>query len=192
MSNDVEHEIKTYLESLTAPRTGRRASVDREAVKAIKDELKGATDPIARLNLARDLREASKPRPAGPADHPGMHAFIEHGKRWAEENGYTANDLQRYAKVPAEVLRSAGFDIPRLNERRGTSVRAPRMDAEVDVLPVARKLGEFRLTQLAAALDRDVATARNYVNKLVASGLLEPAGVDASGRGKPATIYRVR
>jgi hypothetical protein len=194
LAKPVEQGIREYLESLTAPRPrGRRSLVDKDAVKAIKDQMKGTSDPIARLNLARELREASRPKREEPAPHPGMQVFVEHGKAWADDNGYTAEDLQRYAKVPAEVLRAAGFVVPRLNERRGTSVRAPRLDAETEVLPVARKLGDsWRLTDLAEALDRDVATTRNYVKKLIASGLVEPAGVDAGGRGRAATLYKVR
>lgn len=187
--------IAEYLESLTkrAPRSG--GPIDREAVKAVKDQLKKAADPIARLNLARELREASLPKQVEPAPHPGLQVFIAEGKAWADENRYTAADLQRYAKVPVDVLRAAGFVVPHQAERQssGTRRRAERLRPEEDVLPVIAQLGDtWRLSELAAKLDRDVATTRNYVSKLVERGKIEAAGVDASGQGRAATLYRLR
>ena len=193
VAEDVEHGIVEYLESLTRRTTPAKARADRDAIKAIKDQIRSASDPIARLNLARELREASQPRSAEPAPHPGLAVFVEHGKAWAEENGYAVADLQRYAKVPADVLREAGFSVPRMSERQGSRGRASRLDAVADVLPVAKKLGAtFKLADLAREIERDVATTRNYVNRLVADGLLVIMGEDASGTGRPAKIYQVK
>lgn len=186
--------IAEYLESLTKRATRSGTRIDREAVKAVKDQLKKASDPITRLNLARELREASQPKQVEPAPHPGLQVFITNARAWAEENGYTAADLQRYAKVPVDVLRAAGFVVPHLAERptSGTRRRAERLRPDEDVLPVIKQLGDtWRLSELAAKLDRDVATTRNYVNKLVEWGKIEAAGVDASGQGRAATLYRL-
>ena len=50
--------------------------------------------------------------------------------------------------------------------------------------------GEFKLAELASAIDREVTTTRNYLSRLVADGKVHVTGEDASGRGKPAKIYR--
>lgn len=192
-AKDIETGIAAYLESLTKKVGAARATVDREAVKAIKDRIKAATDPIARLDLARELREASAPKQQEPAEHPGLRTFVDHAKAWAEEKGYTAGDLQRYAKVPADVLREAGFAVPRITERAIARTRAPRLDPLADVLPVAKRLGDtFKLTDLAAKIERDIATTRNYVNRLVADGLVTVVGEDASRQGRPAKVYQAR
>lgn len=195
VAEDVQQGIAEYLESLTKRTSPAKAVADREAIKAIKDQIKSASDPIARLNLARELREASQPRSVEPSPHPGLAVFVEHGKAWADENGYAMADLQRYAKVPADVLREAGFTVPRPSERQKPSprTRAPRLDAAADVLPVAKKLGDtFKVADLAREIERDVTTTRNYVNRLVADGLLVVMGEDSSGTGRPAKIYQVK
>jgi hypothetical protein len=189
----VEDAIRGYLESLTSKASTARSVVDREAVQALRDQLKQATDPIARLDLARELRAASTPKAVEPKPHPGLEVFVANARAWAEEHGYTAGDLQRYAKVPADVLREAGFHVP-AQVRRASSVvrtRAARLDPRADVLPAVKALGgTFKLSDLAQRIDRDVATTRNYLRRLVADGLVTEAGEDASGQGRPAKLYK--
>lgn len=58
-----------------------------------------------------------------------------------------------------------------------------------------KKLGSgWKLTHLAAALDRDAATARNYVNKLIEEGLIVDLGEDPKhdGRGLAPKVYGVK
>jgi hypothetical protein len=189
----VEDAIRGYLESLTSKGSGARSVIDREAVRALRDQIKAATDPIARLNLARELRDASTPKSVEPAPHPGLDVFVANAQAWAAEHGYTAGDLQRYAKVPADVLREAGFHVPAQARRVASSVRtrAARLDPLGDVLPVIKGLGApFKLSDLADKLDRDVATTRNYVRRLVGDGLVAEAGEDATGPGRPAKLYK--
>jgi hypothetical protein len=191
-SDAVAQEIATYLESLTKKTPKReRVGVDRAVVSFLKDQIKSATDPIARLEAAKELRAASEPKAVEPAPHPGLAVFVANGKAWADENDYTAEDLRRYAKVPADVLREAGFAVPRQSERQGSRTRAPRLDAFTNVLPIAAKLDEFKLSDLAAKLERDRATTRNYVNQLVKAGKLAIVGEDGSGTGRPAKVYKV-
>ncbi len=191
VGKSIEDDIKQYLDSLTkALPVGRRA-VDREAVRALRDRLKQATDPIVRLELAKELRAASEPKQVEPAEHPKLKGFLADGKAWAAEHGYTAGDLQRYAKVPVDVLRAAGFVVPSGADRRGGRRRAPRIDI-ADVLVLAKKLkSPWKLADLAAQVERDAATTRNYVNKLVADGLVKVVGEDASGTGRPAKLYEL-
>ena len=58
-----------------------------------------------------------------------------------------------------------------------------------------KTLGEqWRLSDLAAKLDRDPATARNYINKLVDNGSVVIAGDDPNhdGRGRAPKLYSAR
>lgn len=190
-TKSVEDGIRAYLDSLGKP---NKPVVDREAVKALKDQIKTESDPIAKLRLHAQLEQEQQGK---LEDHEGDKAvFVAEAKAWAEAEGIPVSAFQAL-KVPDEVLRDAGFDVltsPRTAAgSTGSSVRAPRIPLD-DVKAAAAKLGDsWRLSDLAVALDRDSATVRNYVNKLVDEGSVKVTGDDPrhDGRGRAPKLYSV-
>jgi hypothetical protein len=123
--------------------------------------------------------------------------FVAEAKAWAEAEGVSATAFQGLG-VPDEILAEAGFEISpaarSTSNRSSGSGRAPRIPIE-DVKAAVRKLGSgWKLSDLAAALDRDSATVRNYVNKLVKEGDITIVGDDPKhdGRGRAPKLYAAK
>lgn len=102
--------------------------------------------------------------------------------------------VEMLSPVAPETLNQAYLKINQGNRPKGggggTGVpRQPRLSLD----EVAAKLpsGEFKLSDLAEAIDREPQTARNYLNKLVEAGTVGVIGDDPnhSGKGKAAKIY---
>ena len=188
-TKSVEDGIRAYLDSLGKP---NKPVVDREAVKALKDQIKSESDPIAKLRLHAQLEQEQQGK---LEDHEGDKAvFVAEAKSWADTEGIPVSAFQAL-KVPDDVLREAGFEVtasPRPSSTLGSgSGRAPRIPLD-DVKAAAARLGDsWRLSDLAEALDRDVATVRNYVNKLVDDGSVRVVGDDPGhdGRGRAPKLY---
>lgn len=102
-------------------------------------------------------------------------------------------------KVPDDVLKEAGFSVTAAaarstGPRSSGGSRAPRIPFE-DVRAAVKKLGSgWKLSDLAAALERDIATVRNHVNKLVDESVVTVVGDDPKhdGRGRPPKVYAAR
>jgi hypothetical protein len=193
-TKSTEDGIRTYLETLS---TSSKPHVDREAVKALQSQIRDAKDPIQKLRLLTALdeeREGHVPDVEGP-----KAVFIAEAKQWADTEGVSASAFQALG-VPDEVLVQAGFDVQAARRRTvaraassSGSGRAPRVPLD-DVLTAATGLGAtWTLGNLARALDREPATVRNYVNKLVEAGSITEAGDDPDhdGRGRAPKIYSV-
>jgi len=190
-TKSVEDGIRAYLDSLGKP---NKPVVDREAVKALKDQIKAESDPIAKLRLHAQLEQEQQGK---LEDHEGDKAvFVAEAKGWAEAEGIPVSAFQAL-KVPDEILREAGFEVMASSRPTSSSAtssgRAPRIPLE-DVKTAAAGLGDsWRLSDLAAALDRDPATVRNYVNRLVDDGSVKVVGDDPEhdGRGRAPKLYRL-
>lgn len=185
MAKKTEDSIREYLDSM-----GKDAKpiVDKEAVRSLKAEIKGTSDPIAKLRLIAALDEAE----AGIVpDTSGLEAvFVAEAAAWAEKEGIPAHAFQAIG-VPDDVLKKAGFKLSAAAASKA-GVRAPRLD-ESEVLEAikALKLPNWKLSDLAAAIKREPATTRNYVAKLLEKGAVVEAGEDASGPGRAAKLYKL-
>lgn len=186
----VEDSIREYLSSLgKAP----KPIVDKEAVKSLKAEIRGTTDPIAKLKLMALLDEAEQ---GDLPDFSGAKAvFIAEAKAWAEAERIKPEFIAALG-VPNDVMKEAGFEFtPPAPPRKSASSRAPRLD-EDDVLAALQGLGtavEFKLSDAADAIDRNAATARNYVNRLIEAGKIKEVGDDPNhgGRGRAPKLYKL-
>ena len=188
-----EQSVRDYLESLGKRVSAPKPTVDREAVKAVRARIKAARDPIQKLLLHRELEAAQKPvvQPAAAPDGGLEDDFVAKAKEYAEDKDIPASAFLAL-KVPQDVLRRAGFTLPRAAQRQANRLRAPRIDLD-DVVKVAKGLGpQWTLKDLAAKLERDATTTRNYVNKLVERGIITVGGKEPSKRGKPANIYKFK
>jgi hypothetical protein len=187
----IEDGIRTYLDSLGV---SQKPVVDREAVKSLKAEIKAAVDPIQKLRLLAALDEEQAGRV--PDTGGDKAVFVAEAKAWADAEGIPVSAFQAL-KVPDDVLREAGFSVSANASgsagRASSGTRAPRVPLD-EVKAAAAKLGSgWKLSDLAASLERDAATVRNYVNKLVEAGVVVVVGDDPKhdGRGRAPKIYAV-
>ena len=118
-------------------------------------------------------------------------------KAWADAEGIPVSAFQAL-KVPDDVLKEAGFSVTTPSAGAASAspsgTRSPRIPFG-EVVSAAKKLGSgWRLTDLAAALNRDPTTVRNYVNKLVDTKVVTVVGDDPKhdGRGRAPKIYAAK
>lgn len=190
---NVEESIRSYLASLEAKPVAQKPVVDREAVKALTAQIKAEADPINKLRLYAAREEARKGVIPEPEDTSGLEAvFVAEAKAWADGEGIPV-DAFLALNVPGQVLREAGFT---LSGRTSTATAAPSRSTRAPRLPIHEvnraidELGaKWKISELAERLDREVATVRNYVKRLVADGQLTEVGEDASGQGRPSKLY---
>lgn len=189
MSKKTEDLVRDYLNSVGST---DKPAVDKEAVKALKTQVRNEGDPIEKLRLLAALEEERQGRvPDRSAEEA---AFVENAKTWAEGEQIPVSAFQAL-HVPDDMLRKAGFSVTAATTTGGTrrSARAPRIPLD-EVAAVVRGLGtSWTLADLADKLDRDPATVRNYVAKLIENGQVEDIGEDPShaGRGRAPKRYRV-
>lgn len=182
--------IRSYLEGLGQ---SDKPVVDREAVKAIKAQVRTEKDPINKLKLLTELEEQEKGQlPDRTAEE---QAFISSAKAWAEQEKISVSAFQA-SGVPDAILRKAGFTVtaasPAKAARAGS--RAPRVPIE-QVEGAARRLGKrWTLNDLAAEIDRGITTTRNYLNRLIADGTVSELGDDPDhdGRGRAPKLYALK
>jgi hypothetical protein len=184
-----ETAIREYLNGLG--KTNKR-TVDREAVKNLKGQIRAEADPIAKLKLYGALEHAEH---GTEIDLSGLEAvFIAEAKAWADANNVPGSAFQAL-KVDDEVLRRAGFALSALRKpsaRRSAGTRKPPVP-QGDVLKAIGSLGKtWTVNDLAAKLGRDATTARNYVNQLLKDNAVTTAGEvpkKAGDRGRAAKLY---
>jgi hypothetical protein len=181
-----ETAVRQYLLFLTSPDSLR----DEQRIAELQSVVDTTTDPIEKLKALSALEDAKA------VDGERLRAeFVAQARNYVAGQGIRV-DAFRTMGVAEDVLRDAGLvegRTPRsasTDGRRkiGGNRRMPRLN--LDDVEAAVPQGDFKLADLAAAIDREVATTRNYLIRLVADGKVVEVGEDASGRGKPAKIYR--
>lgn len=183
--------IRAYLGGLGA---ADKPIVDREAVKALRVQVKAEQDPINKLKLLTQLELEEQ---GHVPDRSGDEAiFIAEAKSYADGEGISATAFQAFG-VPDDVLKRAGFDTaaavtsPKRASRRSGSTRAPRIPIE-EVEAAAQELGrQWKLADLADKIGRDPTTTRNYLKKLTETGSVTEIGDDPAhdGRGRAPKLY---
>src|SRR5262245_4968121 len=106
--NDAETAVRQYLLYLEDPANLRDEDEIQKKIQAAQD----AVDPIDKLKALAELERVSKIE-----EDPLRQGFVAHAKVWAEQTGVPASSF-RELKVPDDVLRAAGFDVP-AGGRRG-------------------------------------------------------------------------
>jgi hypothetical protein len=175
-THDAEGAVRRYLLFLEDPESLR----DAEAIEKAQAAVDGATDPIDRLKAFAALDRAKA------VDGSVLRlAFLAHAKEWAEAEGIPASAFREMG-VPSADLVAAGLTSAggsaRPERDRPIRGRAPRLS--LDEVTAKLPSVEFRLADLAAAVGREPATARNYLNQLVANGVVAVVGDDPGHRGK--------
>jgi hypothetical protein len=183
-----EDHVRLYLQYLADPGSLR----DEAAIAKAQAAVDRAKDPIVKVKAITTLERALSVDPQIYRE-----GFITNVKAWVESDGVSVTALQQIG-VPDEDLIEAGLLSAQSTRRRGRGrvaaassprSRAPRLGLD----EVARHLPkrEFRLTELAQAIEREPATTRNYLNKLVEQGIVAEVGDDPNhtGKGKAPKLY---
>jgi hypothetical protein len=179
-----EDAVREYLRFLEDPNQLRDEQEIQKKTQAVLD----AVDPIDKLKALAELE-----RVANIDEEPLRKGFVEHAKSWAEELGVPLTAF-RELKVPAEVLREAGFSVP--TRGRGASSgegrqRAKAVPVEDIKAWVLSQKGTFLLADVINGVGGSQATVRKALDELVESGQVEKLGPvpDYSGRGRAPVQY---
>ena len=196
-TKQIEDGIRRYFDSLGV---SSKPQVDRDAVRALKSQIREETDSINKLKLLAQLEQEEGGRVPDFSKEQAL--FVAEARAWAMNEGIPASAFQALG-VSDEVLSQAGFELPAVARkrpaggsanRRASGTRAPAVPLD-EVASAARKLGSgWKLTDLAVVLKREPMTVRNYVTKLIEQGVVSDLGEDPkhNGRGRAAKIYGVR
>lgn len=186
-----EEAVRGYLAYLRDPskfKADDSAAVKvRERIAALLDK-RDALDPIEYLNkrveLDAELKEASD-----TAD-PGVQLradFVANIGAYLQSSGVNIDMLKELMSGDRAKVRElnaalkdagAGGKIAMPSSPSGTGgVRAPRLTLEEKQAAVPAK-GTFKLVDYAATIDRNPATANNYLKELVETGFVKEMGED--------------
>lgn len=178
-----DEAVRNYLLALRDP----QALVDEERIGELKRQLEESKDELERLRLRQQLLDAER-----PAVEQYEEAFVNHAKAWADQHGISAKAFMAEG-APEDVLRRAGFSIPRASGRRGAraarTTKRTRVSAE-DVRAALPK-GKFTNKQVQEATGASPAVVRRVVLEEVEKGNVRDLGTDPDhqGPGRAPRLY---
>src|SRR5680860_218472 len=105
MAKRTEDLIRDYLNSVGST---DKPIVDKEAVKALKTQVRNEEDPLEKLRLLAALEDEQRGKVQDRSTEEA--AFVENAKAWAEAEGIPVSAFQAL-HVPDEMLRKAGFTV---------------------------------------------------------------------------------
>jgi hypothetical protein len=181
-----EDLVRRYLLFLEDPDRLRDESEIQRKTKAVLD----AADPVDKLKALADLE-----RVANIDEEPIRKGFVEHARAWADEAGVPVTAF-RELKVPDEVLREAGFELPAARGRGRGAVAGERRRAKAVPVDEVKAFvlglsGTFVLADVMNGAGGSQATVRKALDELVESGAVEKMGPvpGYSGRGRAPIQY---
>jgi hypothetical protein len=182
-----EAAVRQYLLWITAPDSLR----DEGRITELQSTIDATSDPIEKLKALSALEDAKS------VDGDRIRAdFVALARDYVAGEGIRV-DAFRTMGVPNDVLRDAGLlgGPPSRSANSSAPTRKPggnRRMPRLNLSDVEANLpeGDFKLADFASSIDREVATTRNYLMRLLGDGKVIEVGEDASGRGKPAKVYR--
>jgi hypothetical protein len=184
-SKEAESAVRSYLLFLEDPSKLRDDSEIQKRTQAVLD----ANDPIDKLKALGELERVAK-----IDEGPLREGFVKNAKIWAEDQSVPPSAF-RELRVPDDVLREAGFDVPASRRRgRGTGETRQRAKAvpvdEIKAYVLSQK-GTFILTDVMSGVGGSQATVRKAVDELIESGQVEKLGplTEYSGRGRAPIQY---
>lgn len=186
-STDAEEAVRSYLLYLDDPSKLRDDAEIQKKTQSVLD----AVDPIDKLKALAELERVAKVDEA-----PLREGFVAHAQDWAMSQGVPVAAF-RELRVPDDVLRAAGFELPAATDRRRrSSAESPRQRAksvpveDIKAFVLAQS-GTFVLADVQAGAGGSPATVRKAVEELVDSGQVEKLGpVEGySGRGRAPIQY---
>lgn len=187
---DPENAIRRYLLYLEDPNKLRDENEIQKKTRAVLD----ASDPIEKLKALSELEQVAKVDEA-----PLRAGFVEHAQTWADAERIPVSAF-RELRVPDDVLRQAGFDVPAsaARGRRGRGSpessgrqRAKAVPVEEIKAYVLEQKGTLLLADIMGGLGGSPATVRKAVDELVEAGQVKRLGPmpDYTGRGRAPIQY---
>jgi hypothetical protein len=179
--------VRNYLLALKDPGALR----DQGQIAELEQRLAETEDPMERLSIRQQLRDAETPA----IDH-FEDAFVEHAKAWADDHGISGEAFIAEG-VPAPVLRRAGF--PGLAAGRGRGGRrrpsrggGTRQRVNADEVRAAIPKGTFTLRQLQESTGASYGVVRRVVEEQINAGKVKEVGPapEHIGRGRVPTLYK--
>jgi hypothetical protein len=183
-----EEAVRQYLRYLEDPGSLR----DEQEIQKKTRAVEAATDPIDKLKAIAELERVSSIE-----EEPIRKGFVEHAKAWAYEAGVPVTAF-RELKVPDDVLREAGFDLPTRGRGRGRgATSAGRQRAKAVPIEdikgwIVKQKSPFLLADVMSGAGGSPATVRKAVDELIEAGSVTKLGplADYSGRGRAPVQYR--
>lgn len=178
-----EHAVRQYMRFLDDP----KSLVDEDNVQKANQKVVDAIDPIDKLVALGELERVSK-----VDENPLRAGFVAHAKAWAEKAQVPVSSFQQL-KVPADVLREAGFDVAVDSRSTRPPGRAKSVPIEQIVPEVLKLKGPFIQTDIIGKIGGSPATVRKAVDQLIAEGQVKNLGAspDHAGRGRAPIQYEV-
>lgn len=192
MPTDPESAVRLYLLWLDDP----TKLIDQAAVKKAEAAVQAAKDPLDKLQALADLEHAKQ------ADTDQLaQDFIAHARGYATANNIPVSAFQEM-KVPNDLLRQAGFDLPgrggrtaRARPSSSSSTRAPRVSLDIIKAATLSLPKQFTLNDVGEkAGGGSQATIRKAVEELVSDGKAKKLGPkeNYTGRGRAPTVYELQ
>ena len=184
--SEAETAVRQYLLYLENPGQLRDEAEVQKRTQAVDT----AVDPIDKLKALADLERVAKIE-----EGPLRERFVAHAKAWAEQAGVPVSGF-RELKVPDDVLRAAGFDVPAGRRGRSASAFAGRQRAKAVSVEeiknyVLSRTGAFLLAEVMAGIGGSQATVRKAIDELIDAGEVNKLGPvpEYTGRGRAPTQY---
>lgn len=189
-STSPEDTVRRYMLFIEDP----NLLVDPIAVQKAGQAVADAKDPIAKLTALRDLDQARNIDEA-----PLREGFVSVAKTWADENQVPPSVFLDM-KVPADVLRAAGFDIGTKSARKqgktreGTDRQRAKAVPVEDIKTHALSLGQpFMIATIIEQIGGSQATVSKALKELIEAGQLANLGPvpNYTGRGRAPHQFEV-
>lgn len=191
-TNNVDREgaVRLYLLYLEDPSRLRDETEIQKKTQAVLD----ANDPIEKLKAIAELE-----RVANVDEGPLREGFVKNARAWADEQHVPLRAFQEL-KVPEDVLREAGFDVP-ASRRRGRGAASAEGRQRAKAVPVEdikgyvlNQSGTFLLSDVMTGIGGSPATVRKAVDELIQAGQVQKLGPvpDYHGRGRAPVQYQVK
>jgi hypothetical protein len=185
--SDVESAVRQYLLFLQDPAQLR----DDDAIQHWTQAVDDATDPIDKLKAIAELERVSSIDEA-----PLRDGFVTHAKAWATELSIPLTAF-RDLRVPDDVLRAAGFDVPtgkgrgRAAAGAGGRQRAKAVPVEDIKAFITSQSGTFTLADVMSGVGGSQATVRKALDELITGGQVAKLGPvpGYKGRGRAPLQY---
>jgi hypothetical protein len=193
-SASAEAAVRTYLEfingdggdlgrakSMVTRATDPMVKLKALSVTARADEVEAAfVENAAAYGEAEDIAVAAW-QALGVSDEVLVRAGILPGGR--------AGRPRKAAAKKAPAKRAAKKAPAKRAGRKKAATRSRSSVLDLDEVIAMLPSDEFRVREFSELIDRPIATARNYLDRLESAKAVSIVRLDRTGRGKPAKIY---
>lgn len=187
---DGEGAVRLYLMYLQDP----SSLVDKARVSKLEADIEKAKDPVDKLKLMAELRQAQ-----ATDDSAFRQGFVQHASDWAREHGVLASDFQQLG-VPDDVLAEAGLVQAPARRRRASGgrsdgsqrrTRGKNVNREDIRSFVTSRSEPFTINDVLDNVGGSQITIRKVLDELIGDQQVQRLGPkqDYQGRGRAPVEY---